>query len=436
MPDIARQAVLTALERCRRGGAWSSAVVDAVITKYKLDPRSAALASRIFLGVMQNLTLLDYCINRYCTTRVKIEPKVRDILRCAIYQIAFMDKIPANAAVNEAVEQCKKLGYSRASGFVNAVLRKVSRNKEDVCEIDGMGTAEYLSVRYSHPLWLAEYMVERHGYKFAESFFAENNSEPLTTIQVNTLKTTVSELKSALEDNGIDVVPHRWGNNCLAVKGSIVAMPGFDEGLFYVQDPAARAAVTIAKLKPDMKVLDACAAPGGKSFAAAIDMHNKGSILSCDLHEKKLGLIQNGAKRLGIEIISTKAQDARREVNEKFDFIIADVPCSGYGVIRKKPDIRFKPENERLLLPAIQSAILDNLSHALKPGGILIYSTCTVFTEENEDVVNKFLESHIDFEAVSYTLPNGKTVESGMYTFWPHIDGTDGFFVCKLRRKT
>ena len=185
-----------------------------------------------------------------------------------------------------------------------------------------------------------------------------------------------------------------------------------------------------------MAMLDLCAAPGGKSFAAAIDMHNKGSILSCDLHEKKLGLIQNGAKRLGIEIISTKAQDARCEVNEKFDFIIADVPCSGYGVIRKKPDIRFKPENERLLLPAIQSAILDNLSHALKPGGILIYSTCTVFTEENEDVVNKFLESHIDFEAVSYTLPNGKTVESGMYTFWPHIDGTDGFFVCKLRRKT
>ena len=171
MPDIARQAVLTALERCRRGGAWSSAVVDAVITKYKLDPRSAALASRIFLGVMQNLTLLDYCINRYCTTRVKIEPKVRDILRCAIYQIAFMDKIPANAAVNEAVEQCKKLGYSRASGFVNAVLRKVSHNKEDVCEIDGKGTAEYLSVRYSHPLWLAEYMVERHGYKFAERVF-------------------------------------------------------------------------------------------------------------------------------------------------------------------------------------------------------------------------------------------------------------------------
>ena len=251
----------------------------------------------------------------------------------------------------------------------------------------------------------------------------------------------VNELKISRDDflklSGFSLEQVPWCGNGFYYKEE--ERPGrhvwHEAGMYYIQEPSAMSAAELLQAKPGERVLDLCAAPGGKSFAAAIDMHNKGSILSCDLHEKKLGLIQNGAKRLGIEIISTKAQDARCEVNEKFDFIIADVPCSGYGVIRKKPDIRFKPENERLLLPAIQSAILDNLSHALKPGGILIYSTCTVFTEENEDVVNKFLESHIDFEAVSYTLPNGKTVESGMYTFWPHIDGTDGFFVCKLRRK-
>ena len=434
MPDNARLAALTALERCRRSGAWSSAALDAAITKYELDPRSAALASNIFLGVTQNVTLLDHCIGKYCTTKSKIEPKVRDILRCAVYQIAFMDKIPVNAAVNEAVEQCKKLGYSRASGFVNAVLRKISSSREAALNVDNKGTAEYLSVRYSHPLWLCEYMVKHHGYDFAESFFAENNREPQTTVQVNTLKTTAEELLAKLNKNGADAKMHPWLADCLVVKGNVTALKGFDEGLFYVQDPAARSAVTVAELKPGMKVLDACAAPGGKSFAAAIDMRNTGSIMSCDLHEKKLSLIKTGAKRLGIDIIGTQARDARSPLGGKFDVIIADVPCSGYGVIRKKPDIRFKPEAERLSLSDIQYAILDNMSKALEPSGTLIYSTCTVFREENEDVVSRFLVEHSDYETVHFTLPNGKTAD-GMYTFWPHIDGTDGFFVCKLRRK-
>lgn len=436
MPDNARLAALTALERCRRSGAWSSAAMDAVISKYKLDPRSAALASHIFLGVMQNVTLIDHCIDRSCTTKAKVEPKIRDILRCAVYQLAFMDKIPANAAVNEAVEQCKTLGYSRASGFVNAVLRSILRNKEAIFEIQGKGTAEYLSIRYSHPIWLAEYMIERHGYEFAESFFAENNTEPPITIQMNALKTTATELKAMLEASGVEAKIHPWLENCLTVKGNIASMPGFNDGLFYVQDPAARSAVSAAGLKLGMKVLDACAAPGGKSFAAAIDMRNSGSILSCDLHKKKLGLIKSGADRLGIDIISTKAHDARQPFDEEFDAIIADVPCSGYGVIRKKPDIRFKPEAERLSLPDIQLAILENLSCALKPGGTLIYSTCTVFSEENEDVVSSFLKSHREFETVDFTLPDGKMAECGMHTFWQHIDGTDGFFVCKLRRKS
>lgn len=436
MSDYARQAALTALERCRRSGAWSSAVMDTVINKYSLDPRDAALASHIFLGVVQNVYLLDHCINLHCKSSAKIEPKVRDILRCAVYQIAFMDKIPVNAAVNESVELCKKLGYSRASGFVNAVLRKISSDTASIFDLNGRGSSEYLSVRYSHPLWLCDYMVKAHGYEFAEGYFAENNSEAPTTIQVNTLKISSPELRALLEAGGIDVKEHPWLENCLTVKGNVTAMPGFNEGLFYVQDPAAKAAVYIAGLKPGMKVLDACAAPGGKSFAAAMDMNNTGSILSCDLHEKKLALIENGAKRLGIDIIKTKPHDARAPISESYDAIIADVPCSGYGVIRKKPDIRFKPEAERRSLPDIQYAILDNLSTALNPNGTLIYSTCTVFSEENENVVNRFLKSHTDFEAVEFSLPNGKSADGGMYTFWPHIDGTDGFFICKLRRKT
>ena len=432
--DKAREAAVFALERTRRDGAWTSALSDAMKTKYDLDSRSLSLAVSISLGVLQNTALLDYYIDLNSKSASKIEPKVRDIMRSGAYQLIFMDKIPASAAVNESVALCKKLGYSRASGFVNAVLRKISLNREAALNIGNRGTPEYLSVRYSHPLWLCEYMVKHHGYEFAECFFTEDNREPQTTVQVNSLKTTAPELLAKLSESGVDAKPHPWLENCLIVKGNVTTFNGFDEGLFYVQDPAARSAVTIAELKPGMQVLDACAAPGGKSFAAAIDMQNRGSILSCDLHEKKLSLINHGAQRLGIEIITTQARDARSPMDDKFDAIIADVPCSGYGVIRKKPDIRFKPETDRLSLPDIQYAILDNLSDALKPDGTLIYSTCTVFREENEDVVNRFLAGHPDFETVRFTLPTGNAAD-GMYTFWPHIDGTDGFFVCKLRRK-
>ena len=435
MSDSAREAALTALERCRRSGAWSSATIDAVITKYALDSRSAALASHICLGVLQNMSLCDFYIDSFCTSSSKIEPKVRDILRTAVYQLAFMDKIPANAAVNEAVSLCKKLGFSRAAGFVNAVLRKISSNLNNLPAVQGEGTSDYLTVKFSHPKWLADYMINNHGYEFAEQFFAANNREPETAIQVNTLNISTEKLKSEFENTGVAYKEHLWLKDCLAVSGNVTAIHGFSEGLFYVQDPAARAAVSVAELKPGMKVLDACAAPGGKSFAAAIDMQNSGSILSCDLHEKKTKLISDGAQRLGISIISTKAADARNRLSEEYDVIIADVPCSGYGVIRKKPDIRYKPEADRASLPAIQSAIIDNLSSSVKPGGLLIYSTCTVFSEENEAIVSAFLKKHDEYEAESFILPDGSCAKNGMYTFWPHIDGTDGFFVCKLRRK-
>ncbi len=434
MSDSAREAALTALERCRRSGAWSSATIDSVITKYGLDGRSAALATHICLGVLQNMTLCDFYIDSYCNSSAKIEPKVRDILRTAVYQLAFMDKIPANAAVNEAVSLCKKLGYSRASGFVNAVLRKISANINNLPEVPNKGTADYLAVRYSHPKWLAEYMINAHGYDFAESFFDANNREPYTAIQVNTLKISTDALRAKLENSGVECKAHPWLLDCLLVSGNITAMYGFADGLFYVQDPAARTAISIAEFKPGMKVLDACSAPGGKSFAAAIDMQNRGSILSCDLHEKKTNLIASGAERLGISIITTKAADARVKLDDEYDIIIADVPCSGYGVIRKKPDIRYKSEAERAGLPQIQSAILENLSSAVKRGGLLVYSTCTVFSEENGKIVADFLEKHSEYTAESFKLPNGKLAEDGMYTFWPHIDGTDGFFVCKLRR--
>lgn len=432
--DKAREAAVFALERTRRDGAWSSALSDAMKTKYDLDSRSLSLAVSISLGVLQSTALLDYYIDLNSKSASKIEPKVRDIMRSGAYQLIFMDKIPASAAVNESVALCKKLGYSRASGFCNAVLRKIASCADKLPEPPGKGTAQYLSVKYSHPQQLAQYIVDRRGYDAAEAFLAADNTIPDTCLQVNTLKITPDELMARLLAESIPCSMHPWLPNCIVTAGSVSSMPGFDEGLFYVQDPAAKCAVLAAALEPGMYVLDSCAAPGGKSFAAAIAMRNEGSIDSCDLHDKKIRLISEGAQRLGISCINAFSHDAREPFYRQYDAIIADVPCSGYGVIRKKPEIRYKPLEDSASMPAIQAAILENLSQCVKPGGVIVYSTCTVLGRENEDVVKAFLRAHAEFSAEGFTLPNGETAADGYITFWPDIHGTDGFFVSKLRR--
>ena len=434
-----REAALAALERCRRDGAWSGAAIDTAIKKYALDRRDAALASRLCLGVLQNSRLLDFYINCYSNTPAdRLEARVRDILRLGVYQLTMLDKIPARAAVNESVALCKCSGCARASGLVNAVLRKVSGSVGNLPQIPGEGTAEYLSVKYSHPRWLAEKIIKQKGYAFAESFLSANNCPPSLDLQINTLKTDKESIRRSLLRLEIEFSNPEFPENCLSLKGgNVSALPGFEEGLFYVQDRAAAMAVQILGLKPGMQVLDACAAPGGKSFAAAIAMDNQGSILSCDIHEKKLPLIQSGAQRLGVEILSTRQADARQplpELEGRFDAVIADVPCSGLGVIRKKPEIREKTEEETGRLPQIQRDILENISRCVKPGGVLLYSTCTVLREENEDVVGWFLRRHSEFEPAAFSV-GAKRAEKGMYTFWPNEDGTDGFFAAKLRRK-
>lgn len=432
--DKAREAAVFALERTRRDGAWTSALSDAMKTKYDLDSRSLSLAVSISLGVLQNTALLDYYIDLNSKSASKIEPKVRDIMRSGAYQLIFMDKIPASAAVNESVALCKKLGYSRASGFCNAVLRKIASCADKLPEPPGKGTAKYLSVKYSHPQQLAQYIIDRRGYDAAEAFLAADNTIPDTCLQVNTLKITPDELMARLLAESIPCSMHPWLPNCIVTAGSVSSMPGFGEGLFYVQDPAAKCAVLAAALEPGMYVLDSCAAPGGKSFAAAIAMRNEGSIDSCDLHDKKIRLISEGAQRLGLSCINAFPHDARAAFDRQYDAIIADVPCSGYGVIRKKPEIRYKPLEDSASMPAIQAAILENLSQYVKPGGVIVYSTCTVLERENEDVVKAFLRAHAEFSAEGFTLPNGETAADGYMTFWPDIHGTDGFFVSKLRR--
>ena len=374
--------------------------------------------------MLQNDRLCDFYIDSFCHT--KLEPPVRDILRLGVYQLLFLDRVPARAAVSETVELCRARGYARASGLVNAVLRRVA-DAESLPEIPGEGTTAYLATRWSHPEWLCETLTNEKGYAFAEAFLKKNNEPPRLFIQVNTLKVSTADYIRALQRAEIPFEAME-PEGCIALEGGLAtALPGFEEGLFYVQDRAARLAVEIAAPEPGMRVLDA---------AAAIRMENSGSILSCDIHEKKLRLLNSGAERLGIDIIETRPMDARvfdAALEKSFDLVIADVPCSGLGVIAKKPEIRTKKPEELQGLPAIQGAILDNLSRCVKPGGTLLYSTCTILKEENEAVVLRFLREHTDYRAEAFTCC-GIESDSGMYTFWPQIDDTDGFFAARLTR--
>ena len=439
MENAARRAALEALERCRREGAWSAACLDAVQKKYALERRDAALTARLCLGVLQNSAYCDYYIGLYSARRTdSLQPRLLDVLRLGTYQLLFLDKIPARAAVNECVALCRSAGMERASGLVNAVLRRIAENREQLPEIPGEGTADWLSRRYSHPLWLVERLLREHEYAFTEAFLKANNEVPGLTIQVNTRKVPAEDYERALSRARIAF--REWPElpGCLELEGgAVTALPGYEEGLFYVQDRAARCAVEAAGAASGMRVLDACAAPGGKSFAAAIAMGDEGSILSCDIHEKKLRLIESGAERLGLRSIRTQACDAREVLpasHKAFDLVIADVPCSGLGVIRKRPEIREKKESEIAGLPAVQIEILQALSACVKRGGTLLYSTCTVLQAENEEIIEDFLSRNPDFTPEDFRIGPVRS-QSGCYTFWPHIDGTDGFFAAKLKRK-
>lgn len=434
----ARETALNALQACRREGGWSNAVLKEYIARDRLDRREAALASRLVYGVMQNRGLLDFYLKQLLTGKIKdLHPVVRDILHLGLYQIYGLDKIPESAAVNESValakKYCPKLRY--APGLVNAVLRNAARTKGSLKE-----PASWED-RYSHPAELIALLKGSVEKQKMEPMLRANNAIPDTVVQVNTLKTTPEALTSRLEEAGISAQPHGWMAGCLVLTGigNLEQVDAFREGEFYVQDAAAKLSVLCAEIPSGSAVLDCCSAPGGKSFAASIAMGGTGSIISCDIHPHKIALIENGAERLGLSNISARVQDASEAVEAwagKMDVVIADVPCSGYGIIRKKPDIRYKNHAEMASLPALQLKILENQANYVKPGGLLLYSTCTVLRRENEDVVKAFVERHPEFSLEPLPLPEVfPKNESGMLTLIPGEYDTDGFFICRLRRK-
>ena len=437
----ARETALRVLTACRNNNAWADAALKAQLNRDGLVGADAALCSRMVYGVMQNQLLLDFYLAAYCSQKPDhLQQPLTEILRLGAYQILFLDRVPDSAAVNTSVELAKLSGRGQAAGLVNAVLRKVSQNKENLPEIPQRDEVKYLSIRYSHPKWLVKRLLLLLGRTETEALLALDNGTPPLTVQINPLKTTAEELTRELSAWGVTAKPHAWVPGCLELTGvgDLTTLEPFREGKLLVQDPAARLVSLIAGVQPGQRVLDVCAAPGGKSFSAAFAMGDKGRIISCDVHGSKLKRIEEGAARLGLTSIETAASDGRvfrPEWADAYDTVLVDAPCSGLGIIRKKPDVRYKRADDLFTLPVVQTALLDTAARYVAPGGVLVYSTCTILPEENQNVADAFLSEHPDFERTPFRLPEPVGETDGQLTLWPQRHGTDGFYICRMKRK-
>ena len=421
-----RELAINVLYKVEFGEGYSNVELDKELNKSELSALDKALASEIVYGVLTWKITLDEIIKKYSSIRLKkISPWILNILRIGIYQIVFLDKIPESAAVNESVNLAKKYGHEVSSKFVNAILRKISKDEMDKL-LEHLSTKplteeELISIVTSHPVWMVEELLKQYDKKFVTELLNANNITPEITIRANTLKTSREELFKLLSLKNVDC---KKGNLKDSIK--VRKLTEFGNTLFSVQDEAAQLACLKLDPKPGDEVLDACSAPGGKTTYLAELMKNTGNIDAWDLHPHRVRLVEAAAKKLDISIINATVKDATTYsagLMKRYDKILLDVPCSGLGVIRKKPDIKWTRKPEDILeLQKIQMEILEKCSDYLKPGGRMVYSTCTILKRENRMQIDKFLEKHPDFKLVD---------ELSLY---PHINSTDGFYIAVLER--
>ena len=435
--DNKRLAAFEALLKIEQDGAYSNLAVGKAIRDNR--PDNEAFVRNLVYGVLQQKILIDYRLDGLVKTGIrKVKPRARILLRMGLYQIDFMDSVPDYAAVSETVRLSRKI-VPGLSGLINGVLRSYLREpiKRAFPDSD-RDPAGYLSIKYSYSRELTEKWMHRFGFQRTESLMAAGNRPPLLSICVNTLKTSSSELSRLLTARGYtvrlpetsDLPAAQAGSvktHALFISGSgIMNTVEFRNGLFYVQDISSMRAVAALSPGPDQQVLDVCAAPGGKSVFSSLLMENRGSIISCDIYDHKLVLIDNTVERMGIRIIRTMKKDAsvcEEKFIESADIVIADVPCSGLGVIRRRPEIKWK-QIEAVIheLVPLQYEILKNAAGYVRKSGKLMYSTCTISKEENEDMVKKFLLEHPEF----------KIVEEQQ--IFPDVDLSDGFYYCIMKK--
>lgn len=434
----ARETAVDILLKIEKDKAYSSfSVADTLKNTVIEDSRELALAVSLVYGVLEHKITLDYNLSLYLSSPLKkLRPTVLAVLRTGALQILYMDKIPDSAAVNESVKLVKKKGCAFASGMVNAVLRKLAAN--GLCLPDENDRQKYLSIKYSFPEELVKHYTLQYGEEKAEQIMSVSAGRRPIFIRVNTLKTNTQELNEILNNEGVNSVICNSTENCLIVTdtGDITKLPSFKKGLFHVQDLSSQLCCKILGVKPDDTVVDCCAAPGGKTFTSVQYADDTGIFYSADIHPHKIDLIEGGAKRLGIKSVKAVCCDAKKLKNNihNADKVLCDVPCSGLGVVGRKPEIRYKKLSEFDGLPAQQYEILSSCSQMVKDGGTLVYSTCTLNRLENDEVCDRFLNEHKDFilcedEEYKSLCSDGKYI-----TVFPSENGGDGFFIAKFYR--
>ena len=433
-----RSNALTSLINIEQKNRYSAIEIDTVLKAGIMSAQDNALYTRLVYGVLEKKLLLDYILSAFSQKELsRLDLETHMLLRLAAYQILFCDKIPDSAAVNESVNIASK-ACPRAKGFVNAVLRTLCRQRRNIeYPTLSMGEREYLSAYYSVSKDICGLLINDFGFEKTKSILNSFSRENYTTLRVNTLKTTREKMLSELDDRHIYAEKTTVSPHGIRIKSNLNELCQFANGECFVQDESSQICVLALDAQSGETVIDCCSCPGGKSFGTALKMQNDGILYSFDIHKNKLSLIEKEATKLGITIISTKECDARNPVREllgRADRVICDVPCSGLGVLSKKPEMRYKDMTQASLLPDVQYSILTQSARYLKNGGTLVYSTCTLLKRENEEITDRFLNENPDFYPVDFKIGELES-DNGKLCITPDMHFCDGFYICKMAKK-
>ncbi|MHA6251345.1 16S rRNA (cytosine(967)-C(5))-methyltransferase RsmB [Oceanobacillus sp. CAU 1775] len=441
-----RNTILELLLQIEKGGSYSHLVINKVINEKNFSTKDEALLTQVVYGTTERKLTLEYYLSHFLNEKKKIEPWVYTLLKMSVYQMVYLDKIPAHAIIHEAVEIAKERGHRGVQGFVNGVLRNIQRNGvPDFSDIKD--PIEKLSIQTSHPYWLIERWIEQYGREVTEKICLANLEIKPITVRVQPLKLSREEAITKLEAEGYSVRASDFSKQGIIIeKGNILSSNLFQEGKLTIQDQSSMLVSEILNPMPGMTVLDACSAPGGKATHLAEQMENVGIIHAHDLNEKKIKQIDDKASTLNLTIIDAEKADARK-LKEKydvasFDRILVDAPCSGLGVIRSKPEIKYEKKLEDIMnLQVIQLNILEEVADLLKEDGRMVYSTCTIEKAENEEVVKRFLEKNTNFvvdETFFDELPDVFENSIGVTPYglqiFPYTNQTDGFFLTRFKK--